>query len=171
MEGQTRRRNLAYMGVWAAAFAAMSITQSLSDSFPGQWIPFWRKACDEGRPYACPYLADMELNFCNRNSGWACNEAGLLHIALARSGEDLRRAELGGAAEPFQRGCGLGFQVACGNLAALRGSGAALVSAPPKLLEYPIILRGSKGEIRQKAPSALYALACREGWPDTCGHQ
>jgi hypothetical protein len=146
----------------------MSVTHGLGDSFPGQWIPFWRKACDEGRPYACPYLADTELNFCNRDSGWACNEAGLLHIALARSGEDLRRADLAGAAQPFQRGCDLGFRAACGNLAALRGSGGGLVSAPPTLSDYPIILRGSKGEIREKTPSALYALACREGWPESC---
>lgn len=163
----SRRRNLAYIGVWAVVFATMS-AQSLSDNFPGQWIPFWRKACDDGRPYACPYLADTALNLCHRDSGWACNEAGLLHIALARSGEDTRRADLAGAAEPFQRGCGLGFQAACGNLAALRGSGGALVSAPPALSDYPIILRGSKGEISQKEPSALYALACREQWPETC---
>jgi hypothetical protein len=163
----SRRRNLAYIGVWAVVFVLLS-TQGLSDNFPGQWIPFWRKACDDGRPYACPYLADVELNFCHRNSGWACNEAGLLHIALARSGEDSRRSDLAGAAEPLQRGCALGFQAACGNLAALRGSGSALTSAPPTLSDYPIILTGSKGEIRQKQPSALYALACREGWPDTC---
>jgi hypothetical protein len=163
-------RNLAYIGVWAVLFAAMS-TQGLADNFPGQWIPFWRKACDEGRPYACPYLADTELNFCNRNSGWACNEAGLLHIALARSGEDSRRADLAGAAQPFQRGCDLKFQAACGNLAALRGSGDALISAPPTLSDFPLILRGSKGDISAGEPSALYALACREGWPDTCKHQ
>ncbi len=166
----SRPRNLVYIGVWSAVFAVLS-AQGLADNFPGQWIPFWRKACDAERPYACPYLADMELNFCNRASGWACNEAGLLHIALARSGEDSRRADLAGAAQPFQRGCDLEFRPACGNLAALRGSGGALISGPPTLSDYPVILRGSKGEIRQKAPAALYSLACREGWPDTCGHQ
>jgi hypothetical protein len=35
--------------------------------------------------------------------------------------------------------------------------------------DYPIILRGSKGEIHEREPSALYSLACREGWPGTCG--
>jgi len=167
----SRPRNLAYIAVWAVVFTVMSVTQGLGDSFPGQWIPFWRKACDDGRAYACPYLADMELNFCHRGSGWACNEAGLLHIALARSGEDLRRTDLAGAAEPFQRGCGLGFQAACGNLAVLRGSGAALASAPPTLSDYPIILTGSKGEISEKEPSALYSLACREGWRETCDNR
>jgi hypothetical protein len=166
----TLQRNLAYMAIWAAVFGLMSVT-GLGDNFPGQWIPFWRKACDAGRAYACPYLADVELSMCNRDSGWACNEAGLLHIALARSGEDLRRADMAGAAEPFRHGCDLGFRAACGNLAALRGSGGALVSAPPELSDYPIILRGSKGEIRQKEAAALYSLACREGWPNSCGRR
>jgi hypothetical protein len=166
-----RARNLAYLAVWGVVFAALSATQGMGDSLPGQWIPFWRKACDEGRPYACPYLADMELNFCKRGSGWACNEAGLSHIALARSGEDRRRADIAGAAEPFQHGCDLGFAAACGNLAVLRGSGGALSTVRPTLADFPIILQGSKGEIRRKEPSALYAIACREGWADTCGRQ
>jgi hypothetical protein len=39
---------------------------------------------------------------------------------------------------------------------------------PPTLTDYPIILRGSKGEIREREPAQLFALACREGWPGTC---
>jgi hypothetical protein len=162
-----RQRNLAYMGVWAAVFVALSATQGVGDRHPGQWLPFWQQACADGRPYACPYLADLQLNYCNRGSGWACNEAGLLHIALSRSGEDLRRLDPAGAAEPLDRGCDLGFRAACRNLGTLT-SGGALTSAPPTLKDYPIILRGSKGDIRERTPSELFALACREGWPGTC---
>jgi hypothetical protein len=162
-----RPRNLAYMGVWAAVFVALSAAQGVGDGHPGQWMPFWRKACEDGRAYACPYLADMQIGACNRGSGWACNEAGLLHIALSRSGEDSRRLDPAGAAEPLDRGCQLRFEAACRNLRTLT-SGGALTSAPPTLKDYPIVLRGSKGEIRERTPSALYALACREGWPDTC---
>jgi hypothetical protein len=168
----SRQRSLAYMSVWAVIFTAMSITQGVGDSHPGQWLPFWRQACQDGRAYACPYLADLELNFCNRGSGWACNEAGLMHVALSRSGEDLRRLDPAGAADPLRRGCELGFDVACRNLSTLTdmpsGTGK-FASAPPTLEDFPIILRGSKGEIREREPSALYALACREGWRDTCG--
>jgi hypothetical protein len=167
-----RQRNLAYMSIWAVVFTFMSATQGVGDSHPGQWLPFWRKACQDGRAYACPYLADLELSFCNRGSGWACNEAGLMHIALSRSGEDLRRLDPAGAAEPLHRGCELGFEAACRNLSTLTNvpSGAGAFAAPPPTLDdYPIILRGSKGEIHERDPSALYALACREGWPDTCG--
>ncbi len=164
-----RQRNLAYMGVWAAVFAILSATQGVGDRHPGQWLPFWSRACADGRPYACPYLADLQLNNCARGSGWACNEAGLLDIALSRSGEDLRRLDPAEAVEPLDRGCEFGFAAACRNLATLT-SGGALASAPPTLKDYPIILRGSKGEIRARTPSALYALACREGWPGTCEH-
>jgi hypothetical protein len=107
------------------------------------------------------------VSACNRGSGWACNEAGLLHIALSRSGEDSRRLDPAGAAEPLDRGCELGFAAACRNLATLTGGGA-LINAPPTLKDYPIILRGSKGEIRERTPPELYALACQEGWQGTC---
>jgi hypothetical protein len=164
-----RQRNLAYMSIWAVVFAGMSAVQGVGDSHPGQWLPFWRQACEDGRAYACPYLADLETNFCNRGSGWACNEAGLMHIALSRSGEDLRRLDPAGAAEPFRRGCELGFETACRNLTTLTSGAGKFTGARPTIEDYPIILRGSKGEIQEREPSKLYALACREGWPDTCG--
>jgi len=34
--------------------------------------------------------------------------------------------------------------------------------------DYPIVLRGSKGPIRNVSRAGLDALACREGWPGTC---
>jgi hypothetical protein len=163
------QRNVAYMSVWAVVFAGMSAAQGVGDSHPGQWLPFWRQACKDGRPYACPYLADLSLSYCNQGSGWACNEAGLLHIALSRSGEDLRRLDPSGAAEPLSRGCSVGFVVACQNLIVLTRGAGRFASAPPALNDYPIILKGSKGEIRERAPGALFALACHEGWPNTCG--
>jgi hypothetical protein len=156
-----------YAGVWASVFAILSATQQLGDKHPGQWLPFWRQACADGRPYACPYLADLEDNFCNRGSGWACNEAGRLDIALSRSGEDARRTDPAKALEPFKLGCDRGSSDACRNLQTMT-SGGALVSGPPTLKDYPIILRGSKGEIRQRTPEELYKLACTEGWTELC---
>jgi hypothetical protein len=94
-----------------------------------------------------------------------------MHVALARSGEDLRRLNIAGATEPLQRGCDLGFAAACRNLSTLDhvpGSTGAFAAPPPTLEDYPIILQGSKGEIHDRDPSALYALACREGWRVSC---
>ena len=160
-------RNLAYIAVWSVAFVALSATGGLGDTHPGQWMPFWRHACEQDRRYACPYLADLELDACDRGSGWACNEAGRMDITLSRSGEDLRRTSAAQALQPFTRGCDLGFHAACENLHTLT-HGGALISAPPAQQDWPVILRGSKGEIRQRTPAQLSALACREGWPDSC---
>src|SRR5439155_18655495 len=140
-----RRRHLAYMSVWAIVFAVMSAAQGVGDSHRGQWMPFWRQACEDRRRYACPYLADLAVGFCDRGSGWACNEAGLLHIALSQSGEDLRRLELAGAARPLRHGCDLGFEAACRNLTTLKTGDGEFANPPPTLDDYPIILRGSKG--------------------------
>jgi hypothetical protein len=164
-----RMRHLAYISVWAMVFSAMTAAGGVGDDHPGQWLPFWQQACAEGRQYACPYLADRELAFCDRGSGWACNEAGILHVALAQSGEDLRRLDPSGAAEPFRRGCDLGFAAACRNLDAVSGAGGELVRMAPTVDDFPIVLRGSKGEVREEGRTELYALACRQGWPDTCG--
>jgi hypothetical protein len=162
------RRNLAYVAVWIVVFSGLSITQGVGDNHPGQWLPFWQQACNDGRPYACPYLADLQATYCDRGSGWACNQAGLLDIALSRSGEDLRRQNPAEALKPFSKGCELGFPSACANLKTLTGGGK-LVEAPPTLQDYPVILRGSKGEIRDSSPDALRKLACTEGWKDVCG--
>jgi hypothetical protein len=163
-----RRRHLVFMSGWAVIFIAMSLLQGVGDAHPGQWLPFWRQACEQGRPYACPYLADLQTDFCNQGSGWACNEAGLLHITLVRSGEDRRRTKLSGAIEPFSRGCDLKFEAACRNLKTLTVTAGELTSAPPMFEDYPIILRGSKGKIRERDPAVLYAMACSQGWPDAC---
>jgi hypothetical protein len=168
-----RMRNLGYMSVWGIVFAGLSVAQGVGDNNPGQWLPFWRQACEDGRAYACPYLADMEVLFCKQGSGWACNEAGRMHVWLARTGEDLRRQDPAGAAVPLRRGCELGFETACRNLDVLRSdslrSGAEeLASAPPGIEDLPIILRGSKGEIRERDPEKLYGLGCKEGWAAMC---
>jgi hypothetical protein len=169
-----RMRNIAYMSVWGMVFAGLSVAQGVGDNHPGQWLPFWRRACEDGRSYACPYLADMEELFCKQGSGWACNEAGRKDVALARTGEDLRRQNPAKAAVPLRRGCELGFETACRNLDGLRSdalrSGAGeLASAPPGIGDLPIILRGSKGEIRERDPEKLYGLGCKEGWAEMCG--
>lgn len=164
-----RRRNLVYMSIWAGVFAILSGVQGVGDNHPGQWLPFWRQACMDGRAYACPYLADMDQRYCDNGSGWACNEAGLMDIALSRSGEDQRRLDPAKSAAPFRRGCDLGLATACRNLAVLNSGAGSYAATQPKLEDYPIILRGSKGEIEEREPAKLYALACKEGWPGTCG--
>jgi hypothetical protein len=163
------KRHLAYMSVWTLVFVLMSVTKGVGDDHPGQWAPFWSEACMDGRPYACPYLADLQWTSCNRGSGWACNEAGLMHVALSRSGEDLRRLDPAGAADPFRRGCDKGVETACDNLRVLTTGAGKFASVPPAIEDYPVILRGSKGrDFPATDPAALQAKACRAGWVELC---
>jgi hypothetical protein len=119
----SRQRNLAYISVWAVVFVAMSAVQGVGDDHPGQWLPFWQRACAEGQAYACSYAERIVTDDCDRGSTWACSE--------------------------LQRPPGMAM-------------------ARPALEDYPIVLRGSKGPIRDVSPAGLAALACREGWPGSC---
>ena len=125
-----RKRNLAYMAVWAIAFTVMSAAGGVGDKHPGQFVPFWQQACRADRLNACAYLTTLYTNFCNQGSDWGCN---VLDIMQTRG--DIVRA---------------------------------VAVAPPSLADFPIILRGSKAPITDRTPTALYALACNQGWPDTC---
>jgi len=141
-----RQRNLAYMAVWATVFVALSVSNGLSDRHPGQWLPFWDQACQEGLPRACAYVTNLQSIYCGAGSGWACNERG-----------------------SFERGCRLGFVPACRNIGRVGTAGPKLERAPPTLADYPILLRGSKGPITDRSAAALQARACGQGWPDACG--
>lgn len=165
---EPRMRNLAYISVWSVAFAGLSLAHGVGDDHPGQWLPFWRQACSEGRAYACPYLADMEQHFCDQGSGWACNEAGLMDIELAGRGEDLRRTDPLQAKGPFEEACRLGFKAGCENAVRLGSGASEFESAEPDTKDLPIILRGSKGPVKQRLPQDLEALGCKEGWAELC---
>ena len=167
-----RRRHLAYMGVWAGVFVGISAAGGVGDRHPGQWVPFWQQACEEGRPHACGFLLAKQAGLCNMGSGWACNEAGVLQAELDGSGGVGEGRDAGGQVEAlfaFQRGCELGFEAACGNhRAVLAGGSSAFERARPTVEDYPIVLRGSKGEVTDREPAALNARACRQGWEGAC---
>jgi hypothetical protein len=92
-----------------------------------------------------------------------------MHIALSRSGEDLRRSDPQGAALPFERGCELGLDTACRNAQTLADGSDQVAPSQPTLRDFPILLRGSKGEMHVTNPQTLFALACGQGWPMACG--
>jgi TPR repeat protein len=154
-----RGRNLAYISVWAMVFGIMTAAQGVGDRHRGQWIPFWQRACDEDRGDACRYLALLHANYCRADSGWSCNELGRLQAEKAM--------DVPAARVSMQRGCELGFQPACVNLANPI-SDNRLATAPPPLEELPILLRGSKGPITDRSAASLYRRACDQGWPGHC---
>jgi hypothetical protein len=159
-----RRRHLAYMGVYAAAFVAMSGSGYLTDRHPGQYTPFWEQACAADKRDACLNLYLLHDGYCADGSAWSCNEIGIL---LAERYADRPRATETAAAA-FQRACALQFRAGCDNAAAVFNS-RALRHDAPTAADYRFILRGSKGPIGEVAPAELYARACELGWPDACG--
>ena len=153
------KRRYGFVGIWVGIFVVLSWTGGLGDNHPGQYLPFWQQACDESSDRGCDYLAFMQDTYCESDSGWACNELGILFANGDRFSE---------AQESWASGCDLGFDLACENLTQLRTGAPGFGRAPPPLEELPIVLRGSKGPVTERTPEALYALACKRGWPDTC---
>ncbi|HJR69748.1 MAG TPA: hypothetical protein VKA43_06890 [Gammaproteobacteria bacterium] len=155
-----RRRHLAFMGVWASAFVAMSASGHLGDEHPGQWTPFWEQACAADRREACLNLYFLQDIYCEEGSAWACNEIGIL---LAER-YDNRNV----AAAAFDRACTLQFAAGCDNAAAIADA-RALRHDSPAAADYRVVLRGSKGPLGDLEPAELYARACELGWPGACG--
>jgi len=155
-----RRRHLAYIGVWVVAFAAMSASGYLGDRHPGQWLPFWQKACAADARSACEDVYFLEDGYCDDGSGWACNELGIL---LVEHYANRRRAGM-----VFQRACELQFSAGCDNAVAIT-QGDTFRRDAPTAADYRFILRGSKGPFPDREPAQLYARACAQGWPGTCG--
>lgn len=175
------RHRLATAGIWSAAFLALSVSGLVGDEHEGQWIPFWDEACSDGSERACDYLATIEQNFCEEGSGWACNELGALIAARATAETaegDARRAHIA-----FTAGCRQEQARACDNAdrlfdAVTRGAGAgvaledvrvpAFVAGDLAERDLPIVLRGSKGPIRNPDPAVLLERACELGFRGTC---
>ena len=157
-----RRRHLAYISVWAVAFVAMSASGYLGDKHPGQYVPFWEKACAADARSACEDLYFLQDGYCEDGSGWACNELGIL---LAEHYGNRRRAAM-----EFERACGLRFSAGCDNASAIT-RGDMFRRDAPTVADYRFILRGSKGPFRDVEPAQLYARACVQGWPGTCEPQ
>lgn len=151
---------LATTGLWVLIFGGLTLGGAVGDDHPGQYFPFWNQACDSGNARACRTVVQMEGVYCQRGSGWACNERGIT-LAIRFDASAQARAD-------FERACALGFAPGCDNVLIPTSRTSAFVRAQPPLQELPIVIRGSKGPVTERDPTALYALACERGWPDSC---
>ena len=151
---------LATAGLWVVMFAGLGTVGGLDDHNPGQYLPFWEQACEAGSDRACRNVVQMEGVYCARGSAWACNERGI-NLASKLGAPDAARPE-------FDRSCALGFASGCENLLLLSTGRGGFAQAPPPIEELPIVIRCSKGQVTERDPAALYALACSRGWSDMC---
>jgi hypothetical protein len=152
--------------LWTLGFATLFLVGGVGDDHPGQYLPFWDQACDDGSRRACEYVVFIEQVYCARGSGWACNAQGIVLVT--------KFGDVSAARRDFERACALGSRSGCANVLNLTSMSArvpgdaSFAQAPPPLEELPIIIRGSKGPVLERDPTALYSLACERGWPETC---
>jgi hypothetical protein len=156
-----RKRHLAYMSVWAVAFAGMSATGHLGDDHPGQWTPFWEQACAANSRDACQNLFFLQDGLCEDGSAYACNETGVL---LAERYDNRVRA-----GQAFDRACALQSAPGCENARTMAVGGADMLRrGGPTPADYEFILKGSKGPLRDTDPAKRAVRACEIGWTDAC---
>ena len=110
-----RRRHLAYMAVWAAAFLPINALDGVGD-VREVGVPSWRQACDRGRADACRALAATYAPECVAGSPRACNELGIL-VAEGLASTPLP------APAAFARACSLGLPEGCANAEELASGG------------------------------------------------
>lgn len=151
------RSNLAHMAVWALAFGAMTALGRTDGRHPGDSLPFWQRACAEGRANACERLRRIELAYCADNSAWACNELGLHWRGREEGAADTARAY-------FARACELKYRAGCLNL--LDDDAAA--RTPPRELDLRLLLREGGRNLMAMPAAELYARACGHGWAFAC---
>ena len=151
--------NLVHMAVWALFFGAMTVAGATDGRHRGDTVPFWERACADGRPQACARLVQIQTNYCSDNAGWACNEVGVHHREGTVVAADPERA-----LEHFAQACELRFQAGCVNLL----DPGSTVSADPRALDLRLLLREAGPNLLDMPEPALYARACDHGWSFAC---
>jgi hypothetical protein len=153
------RANLAHMTLWIVFFGAMTAMGRTDSKHPGDSVPFWQQACEEGRPNGCERLLLLEATYCADNSGWACNEIGR-HYREGR----ITAPDADIAAGYFARACELRFQAGCVNLL----DAGAVAQAVPRVLDLRLLLREGGKNLMEMPERDLYARACDHGWTFAC---
>jgi len=153
------RLNVAHMAVWVAFFFAMTAIGKTDGRHTGDRLPFWSEACNAQRATACRRLIQVETTYCNDNSGWACNEAGLHYFAGKLVDADRELAQ-----SYFAKACEARFQAACLNTL----DPAREARAQPRALDLRLLLREGGHNLIDMPEPELYSRACEHGWTFAC---
>ena len=153
------RANLAHMTVWVVFFGAMTAMGRTDGRHPGDSLPFWQQACEEGRRNTCERLIQLESSYCGDNSGWACNELGGHYMEGRIVATD---AEL--ATAYFSRACEVRFQAGCVNVL----DPGSPSRADPRIIDLRLLLREGGQNLMEMPEPDLYARSCDHGWTFAC---
>ncbi len=153
-------RNTVYLVLWVVVFGGLSTVKALGDAHEARTVPFWYQACEDNRPNGCQRYEELLRTHCAAESGWACNELGVLVNDKKLSGkEDLDVL--------FNSACGFGSSAGCANRDTFRSARQDFGHGVPTLLDFRVILRQGK-PLREKTPLQILARACAEGWMAGC---
>ncbi len=155
-----RVRSAVYVSAWIVAFTALSSSRVLGDHHPGASIPFWKKACDDGRAGACHNAAIFYSRACRAGSGLACSELGILQAAgkvVAAPAKDL-----------FALACRSESTAGCENAKVLAAGGKDFRHDDPDEFDLRLVLQEGRGPLKHETLRELNELACLQGWPSSC---
>lgn len=162
--------NLALMAVWMILFAGMTALNKTDGYHIGDSLPFWQHACAENKKQGCERLRQLEESYCADGSAWACNE-----LAIQLREGDIVDQDLQLSTDLFARACQLRFAPACQNLlnnfTGELSSDNNLASAPPKTLDFRLMLREGGKNLMDMDEQALYRRACQHGWVFACAQE
>jgi len=153
------RPNPAHMAVWIVLFGSMSALGRTDGTHPGDRLPFWVEACDEGRRNACNRLLQLEATYCSDASAWACNELGVAYTEGRITAAD---SEL--SSGYFSRACELRFQAACLNLL----DPGSVTRSEPRVLDLRLLIRAGGRNLMDQPEGEIYERACGHGWDFAC---
>jgi hypothetical protein len=159
LAGPLGRFNPAHMTVWIIFFAIMTAVGATDGMHRGDSVPFWQRACAEGRPGACARLVLIESSYCGDNAGWACNELGGHYGEGRVVAVDPERA-----LSYFSKACELRFQAGCFNLL----DPQRFTAATPRIFDLRLLLREGGPNLMEMPELDLYARACAHGWSYAC---
>ena len=72
------------------------------------------------------------------------------------------------AAAFFGRACAIGVSAGCENQAIRSAGRSEFRHVPPRLIDYPIVLREGKGPLPDRTAVELLTRACNQGWAGSC---
>ena len=166
-----QRLNAVAVAVWIVLFATTTATGFLGRAHPGRDPGFWRRACEQGRPGACPtWVTFLELT-CKHDAEY-CNTLG--HVL--NEGRIVPRNPLQ-AAKSFASACDRGLRGGCENLRELVSTNGsdALKEACGKgdddgcFILGELYAEGVGTPRDQAAALGLFRRLCARGWMRGCG--
>jgi hypothetical protein len=168
-----QRRNLLFMAVWIATFAAMYAMQVVGPSHPGKAVSFWQSSCADGRRNACRNLRAIYRDNCYAGKVGDCHA-----LADTIGAQGFPDTDSGLRARAFAQACDLGDRNGCLLFQEELGRGAratleqscATENAQSCYALGTATLLGLGAPSDREAAAAYFARACGQRLPTACGN-